>query len=147
MDLQARLEADLIVATKARSEPQRTVLRSLLAAVKNQQIADGRPLDDTALTRLLQKQLKQREESAAAYVTRPDLAAAEAAEAEIIRGYLPEPLSDHQLYELVAACISEARASGPGDIGPVMKLLAPQVAGRAEGSRVAQVVKDQLQGN
>lgn len=143
-DLKSRLAADLQDAIRERQEPERTVLRAITAAVQNAEIAAGKELDEAALTKLLGKQLKQREESVAAYESRPELAAAEAAEATVIKRYLPEPLSEAELAELVTQAITESGATGPADIGKVMAAVQPKVAGRADGSAIAALVKAKL---
>lgn len=142
--LKARLTEDLTAAIKAKAEPARTVLRSLLSAVRNAEISHGGELDEAALTALLAKQLKQREESVAAYGSRPELAAGEAAEATVIKAYLPAPLSDAELEQLVSEAIAQQNASTPADIGRVMGALKPQISGRADSSRVAALVKAKL---
>ena len=143
-DLARRLNQDLATAIKERQETERTVLRSLTAALKNEQIASGRELDDAAVLAVVTKQVKQREESVAAYASRPELAQQEAAEAEVLKRYLPEQLDDAALDQLVEEAISETGASGMADMGTVMGVLKPKVAGRADGGAVAAKVKAKL---
>ncbi len=142
--LKERLNVDLAEAVKAKREPDRTVLRSLLAAVRNAEIQRGGELDEAGLTALLAKQLKQREESVSAYATRPELAAAETAEAGVIQVYLPEPLTDAELAQRIDEAIATTGATGPADIGSVMKSLQPKLAGRADAGVAAAQVKAKL---
>ena len=144
MAILERIQSDLTAAMKAKQEPQRTVLRSLSAALKNASIEAGGELDDAKEAAVIAKQLKQREESAAAAKERPELAEREHAEAEIIKRYLPEQLSDDEVDAAVAAAITETGASGPGDIGKVMGALKAKTAGRADQGAVAAKVKERL---
>lgn len=144
MTLPERLKTDLLTALKAKAEPDRTVLRSLLTALKNAEIAAGAPLDEAAAAGVLQKQLKQRQESVAAYAERPELAQNEEAEATVIRRYLPDPLSEEELQKLVDTAIQSTGATGASQMGTVMGALKPLIAGRADGAAVASLVKARL---
>ncbi|MEX2043416.1 MAG: GatB/YqeY domain-containing protein [Patescibacteria group bacterium] len=144
MGILERLQSDLTDAMKAKREPERTVLRSLTAALKNAAIESGGALDDAKEASVVAKQLKQREESAAAAKGRPELADRERAEAEIIKQYLPERLSDEEVDAAIDAAISETGAAGPGDIGKVMGALKGKTAGRADQGAVAAKVKERL---
>jgi uncharacterized protein YqeY len=145
MSLSEQIAADLTEAIKAQTEPDRTVLRGLSAALKNAEIDNGGPLDDAAVTKVISKQVKQREETiAAAKDSHPDLAAKEQAEADLLAKYLPEQLTETELEQLVATAITETGASGPSDMGKVMGALKAQVAGRADGATVANLVKSKL---
>jgi uncharacterized protein YqeY len=145
MSLQAKIETDLTAAMKAKTEPDRTVLRSLIAALKNEQIAQGGDLDEPAETAVLKKQLKQRQESAEAYGDqRPEMAKQEQVEATIIERYLPEQMSDHDLSAAVEAVIKEVGAAGPGDIGKVMGALKAKLGGKADLGQASALVKQKL---
>ena len=143
-ELKKRLTDDLATALKAGDESAKTVLRGLLSAVKNAEIEQGGELDEAAVTAVLAKQLKQREESAAAYESRPELAEAEKGEAAVIAKYLPEQMSDDELAGLVEAAVTETGASAISDMGKVMGALKPKLAGRADAGRVAAQVKARL---
>lgn len=145
MSLLERISTDSIAATKERTEPDRTVLRSLIAALKNEAIAAGGDLDAARETAVLQKQLKQREEAAAAYASRPEMAEQEQAEAAVIKRYLPELMSEDEVRAEVDAIISETGASGPQDIGRVMGALKAKLAGRADLGQAAGMAKEKLQ--
>lgn len=144
MALLERITADSVTATKERKEPDRTVLRSLIAALQNERIATGGALDEAAALAVLQKQLKQREEAAAAYASRPELAAQEQAEAAVIKRYLPELMSEAEVAAAVEAVIAETNATGPGDIGRVMGALKARLAGRADLGQAAKLAKQKL---
>ena len=147
-DLKDRLRADLTAAMKARDKVRSSTLRMSLTALTNAEVAgnSARELSDAEVLDVLDKEAKKRRESAEAYdqAGRGDLAAKERTEGEIIAEYLPAQLSDAELDELVRAAIAEVDASGMKDMGSVMRSVQPQVKGRAEGGRVAAVVRRQL---
>lgn len=145
MTLLERITGDSVTATKQRTEPDRTVLRSLIAALKNEQIAAGGALDEATEVAVLQKQLKQRAEAATAYASRPELAAQEQAEAAVIKRYLPELMSETEVAAAVDAVIAETGAAGPGDIGRVMGALKARLAGRADLGQAAKLAKQKLE--
>jgi len=121
---------------------QRCNALRLIASELQKAVKDGGD-DEVAV---LQRERKRRLESAAAYRDggREDLATAEEAEAELIAGYMPEQIGDAELATIVAAAVSESGASSPRDMGNVMKLVMPQVQGRADGKRVSAAVKEKL---
>ncbi len=144
MSLYERIQGDLTESMKAKREPDRTVLRSIVAALKNAEIESRKPLDDAAMTAVLTKQLKQRQEAADAATERPEMAERERTEAAVISRYLPEPLSEAAVAELVDAAVTETGAAGPSDIGKVMGVLKPKTVGRADQGTVARLVKERL---
>jgi uncharacterized protein len=144
MSLLERVQTDLVTAMKAKQEPERTVLRSLSAALKNAAIEAGGDLDEAREAAVIAKQLKQREESAEAAKERPEMAKQERAEAEVIKRYLPEQLSEAEINAAVETAVIETGASGPGDIGKVMGALKAKTAGRADQGAVAAKVKERL---
>lgn len=147
-DLKARLHADLTTAMKARDELRTATLRMVLTAVKTEEVSGGeaRELDDAAVLKVLAREGKKRRESAEAYTNagRAELADREVAEGRVIDEYLPAQLSDSELGALVAAAVAESGATSPQQMGAVMKLVTPKVAGRAEGGRVAAAVRQAL---
>lgn len=147
-ELKSRLQADLTSAMKARDELRAATIRSLLTAVKNEEVAGraARELSDAEVVTVLTREAKKRREAAEAFAAggRADRAGREQAEGEVIAGYLPEPLSDEELTALVAEAIAATGASGPAAMGQVMKVVTPRTAGRAEGGRVAAEVRRQL---
>jgi hypothetical protein len=146
--LKERLRADLNVAMKARDEVTTATLRMALTAVTTEEVAgkQARELDDAEVLRVLTKEAKKRREAAEAFAGagRTNLAEREEAEHVVLERYLPVQLADADLAELVAAAIAEAGASGPRDMGAVMKAVQPKVAGRADGKRVSDEVRRQL---
>jgi hypothetical protein len=149
-DLKARLHDDLTTAMKARDELRTATLRMALTAIKNEEVSGGeaRVLDDAAVLKVLAREGKKRREAAEAYANagRPELAEREVAEGRVLDEYLPAQLSDEELDALVAAAVAETGASAPQQMGAVMKVVTPKVAGRAEGGRVAAAVKKALAG-
>ncbi len=148
--LKQRLHADLNTAMKARDEVTTATLRMALTAVTTEEVAGkaARELSDDEVLRVLTREGKKRREAAEAYdqAQRPELAARERAEHEVIDRYLPTQLSDQEIAELVRTAIAETGASGPRDMGAVMKAVQPAVAGRADGKRVSGEVRSQLAG-
>lgn len=150
MSLQQQISDDLRAAMKARDRERTAALRMLLASVKNAAVAEGRgpqgELDDEAIVRLVQSETKRRREAAEAFREggREESAASEEAEAAVYEAYLPAQLSDDELAGIVDQVIADEQASGMSDMGRVMKAVMPQVAGRADGSRVSAMVKDRL---
>jgi uncharacterized protein YqeY len=147
-DLKDRLRADLTTAIKARDKVRSSTLRMSLTAVSVAEVAGktARELSDAEVLDVLDKEAKKRREAADAYdqAGRTDLAEKERVEGEIIAEYLPAQLSDDELAALVRTAIAESGASGMKDMGAVMKIVQPQVKGRAEGGRVAALVRSQL---
>lgn len=150
MSLQQQINDDLRAAMKARDRERTAALRMLLASVKNAAVAEGRgpqgELDDEVIVRLVQSETKRRREAAEAFREggRDESAAAEEAEAAVYEAYLPAQLSDEELAGIVDQVIADEEASSMSDMGRVMKAVMPQVAGRADGSRVSAMVKDRL---
>lgn len=148
MTLKARLREDMTAALRARDELTTATLRLALTAVTTQEVAGSRAreLSDGEVVAVLTREAKKRRESAEAYdrAGRAELADRERAEGEVLAGYLPAQLSEEELQELVRTAVAESGASGPRAIGTVMKLVAPRVQGRAEGGRVASVVRQEL---
>lgn len=146
--LKEQLHADLNLAMKARDDVTVATLRMALTAVTNEEVAgrQARELSDEDVLKLLSREAKKRREAAEAFdgAGRGELAARERAEGEVLDRYLPTQLSDGELGELVAAAIAEAGASTPRDMGAVMKVVVPRVAGRADGKRVSDEVRRRL---
>jgi uncharacterized protein len=146
--LKDQLRADLTTAMKARDETRTRTLRMALTSISNEEVSGSvaHTLTDDEVIKILAREAKRRREAATAFADagRDEQAAAERAEEQVLAGYLPAQLDDDELTALVATAIAETGASGPGGIGQVMKVLTPRVAGRAEGSRVAALVRSQL---
>lgn len=145
-----RLQADLTAAMKARDELTTATLRMALTAVGTEQVAGkaARELTDEQVLQVLSREAKKRREAAEAFSAggRPDSAERELAEQEVLAAYLPAQLSDDELAALARDAVRETGATGPQAMGAVMKAVAPRVAGRAEGGRVAAAVRAALAG-
>jgi uncharacterized protein YqeY len=147
MSASERIRQDLKTAMRERDKPRLGALRMLGAALKNGEIEAGRPLEEQEEQTILRRQLKQREESAEAFrnAGREDQAAAEAAEADVVRAYLPQPLSAEEMEKVVDAAIQETGATGMRDMGRVMGRVTQLSEGRAEGRELSALVKARLQ--
>ncbi|MFJ9040973.1 GatB/YqeY domain-containing protein [Streptomyces sp. NPDC102406] len=151
--LKSKLQDDLNAAIKERDELRSSTLRLTLSAITNQEVAgkEKRELSDDEVQKVIAKEAKKRREAADAFEKggRAESAARELAEGEILAVYLPQPLSDAELEQIVAQAVEEAKAAGaegPRAMGQVMKIANPKIAGRAEGGRVAATVKRLLAG-
>ncbi len=142
------IREQMTTAWKAGDTQRRDALRLLLAAFKNAEIELGHALDDAEATRILQKEAKQRRDSITEYekASRQDLADKEQVELVVIEEFLPQQMSDDELRSLAREVIAEVGASGPSEVGKVMRPLLARVAGRADGSRVNQVAREILGG-
>lgn len=146
MSLNDRLTEDIKKAMKAKYKQRLTTLRMIKSSLKNEAIKLGKELSaDDELT-VLSRELKQRKDSLQEYekAGRDDLAAGERAEIEIIETYMPEPLSDEELENIVQDAISKLGASGKQDMGKVMGAIMPKVKGKADGTRVNKLVQQHL---
>jgi uncharacterized protein YqeY len=148
MTLQLRIESAMRDAMRARDERRTQTLRMAMAAAQNRRIELRRDLTDDDVVDVLTKQVKQRRESIEMYrqAGRADRAADEEAEAAILAEFLPEQLTEPEIEQLARAAIAEVGASGPGDMGRVMGILASQTRGRADGRTVSDVVRRLLGG-
>ena len=147
MSLAEKIREDMRVAMRERERGRVSALRMLGAALKNGEIEAGRPLTEEEEQVVLRRQLKQREESAEAFrkAGREERAASESAEAEIVREYLPEPLSAQELEQIVDEAMRETGATGMKDMGAVMGRATALAGGRAEGRELAALVRGRLQ--
>ena len=147
MSAKDRIQQDTKTAMKERDRTRVGALRMLGAALKNGEIETGRPLEEQEEQTILRRQLKQREESAEAFhkAGREEQAADESAEAEIVRTYLPQPLSTEQLEEIVDKAMAETGATGMRDMGNVMGKAMQLSEGRAEGRELSALVRNRLQ--
>ena len=122
--------------------------RNLHAAIRKKEIDDRKDLDDAEVVKLISSMLKQREDSIAQFRQggREELALSEEAEAKFLRQFMPAQMSEDQLKALIAKAIQESGAKDAKDLGKVMKLVQPQVAGKADGKLVNQLVREGLGG-
>ncbi|CAB5002162.1 unannotated protein [freshwater metagenome] len=146
--LKAKLRSDLTDAIRARDEIKSGTIRMVLTAITNEEVAGkvAKELTDAEVITVLSREAKKRREAAEAYEAagRADKAALEKSEGEIIAGYLPQQMSESEVAALVASAIAASGATGPGDMGKVMGILKPQVAGKADGAMVSGLVKAAL---
>ncbi|GAA1150362.1 GatB/YqeY domain-containing protein [Nocardioides aquiterrae] len=149
-DLKDRLRTDLTAAIKARDEVRSSTLRMVLTAITNAEVAgkEARELTDDDVVGVLSSEAKKRREAATAFTDggRAEMAAKEAAEAEVIAEYLPAQLTEQEIADLVTSAIAQTGAAGEGmkAMGKVMGMIQPQVRGRADGGAVAAEVRRQL---
>ena len=147
MPLLAKVEEDLKGAMKGRDELKVSCLRLLKAAASNAAIQKGKAnLEEAEVIDVIVKLIKQRDESVEAYTkgNRPELAEKERKEAAILKAYLPAAMPDQELKSIILAAVKETGASGPQGMGAVMKAVLPKVAGRADGGKVSQFVREAL---
>jgi uncharacterized protein YqeY len=146
MSLIVRLEDELKQAMVARDQERRDTLRLILASLRSAEKELQRPLHDDEELQVLQRERKQRNEAAEAFRAggREEQADAEERELAVLEEFMPEPLSEEELEEIVDDAIAEVGATSMRDIGRVMADVMPQVAGRADGSAVSQLVREKL---
>ena len=146
MSLKARIQEDVKNAMRAQQREQLAALRLITAAIKQKEVDERIELQDEQVLAVLDKMAKQRRESLEQYLQagREDLAAKEQFELDLIQSYLPEPLSEEQLSDLIATTIAEVGASSLRDMGSVMSALRGQVQGRADMKAVSQAVRARL---
>jgi len=146
-ELKERLRADLTDAMRSRDQVRLRTLRMALASITNEEVSGAaHELSDDDIVKVLTREAKKRREAADAFAAagRADQAEAERAEGDVLADYLPAQLSDEELAALVTVAITETGAAGMPGLGKVMKAVTPQVAGRADGARVAAEARRQL---
>jgi uncharacterized protein len=133
-------------AMKAGEKDKLGVIRLILAAIKQREVDERIELDDAAVLAVLDKMVKQRRESISQYEAahREDLAEVERAEIKVIQAYLPSPLTDDEIADLIAKAIEETGAAGPSGMGKVMAVIRAPMQGRADMTVVSARVKQQL---
>lgn len=148
MSLKSRLTDDMKTAMKAGEKDRLAVIRLLQAAVKQREVDERVELDDAQVLAVLEKALKQRRDSVTQYeaAAREDLAAQERYEISVIQAYLPQQMDAAELEAEVAAAIAASGAAGPQDMGKVMGVLKPRIAGRADLGQASALVKRLLAG-
>ena len=148
MSLKTRLDSDLKTAMRERDVLRRSVIRFVLSAIHNEEIAEHGSLDEERIIRVLGRQAQQRRDSIEAYAigNRQDLVDKEKAELEIIMAYLPAQMSREDILDAVKRAISETGASGPQDMGKVMSRVMPELRGKAEGREVNSIASELLKG-
>ncbi len=148
MSLKDTLQTDLTASMRAKDTVRTQTLRMALAAVRNSEVSGDakHELTDDEVLGCITKEAKKRRESASAYddAGRPELADAERSELTVLEHYLPAQLSDNELSAMIKDAIASTGASGMQGMGQVMKVLQPQINGRADGSKVAAAVRASL---
>jgi len=147
MDTRTALETSLKEALRSGDDLRKRTIRQALAAIKQVEIDHRAAPDETVVVGIVQKEIKTRRESLdeARRAGRAEMAAELEAEIDILVSFLPQAMSADELRSLAGAAIVEAGAASPADMGKVMKVLMPRVAGRAPGDQVSQMVRDLLQ--
>ncbi len=147
-DLKAKLTQEMKACMKAGDKKRLGVIRSMLAAIKQVEVDSQKQLSDDEVIAVLDKQVKQRRDAIEQYenADRPELAAQERYEMEVIQEFLPQPLSDAEIDAMIDAAIAETGASGMQGMGQVMGVLKPKMQGRADMAEVSKKVKAKLAG-
>jgi hypothetical protein len=148
MTLKQQLTQDMKAAMKAGDKDRLGVIRLVNAAIKQKEVDERVELDDAAVLAVLEKMLKQRKDSVSQYegAGREDLAAIERAEIQVIQAYLPAQLDEAQILAAIDAAIASTGATGPADMGKLMGVLKPTLAGQADMGLVSKLVKQKLAG-
>lgn len=144
--LKQQIMADMKAAMKGGDKPRLAVIRLIQAAMKQREVDERIELDDTQVMAILDKMLKQRRDSIEQYekAGRDDLVQQEQFEVDIIKSYLPEPLSDAELAQMVESAIAESGAESIRDMGKIMGILKPKLQGRADMGQISGLVKQKL---
>ena len=148
MSLKDQITEDMKTAMRAKDSERLGTIRMLLAAMKQKEVDERVVLDDVAIIAIVDKLIKQRKDSIAAFETagRQDLVDKEKAELEVLKVYLPQRMSAEEVTAAVQAIVTELGAKGPGDMGKVMGAVKTQLAGKADMGQVSAAVKAALAG-
>jgi uncharacterized protein len=146
MSLKDRITDDMKAAMRAKEAERLSTVRMLLAAIKQREVDERIVLDDTQVVGIVDKLIKQRKDSVAAFqqAGRTDLVDKESAEIKVLEAYLPQRLSADEIAAAVAAIVTETGAAGPGDMGKVMGAAKARLAGKADMAQVSAAVKSAL---
>lgn len=146
MDIKTKLNDSMKDAMKSGDEVRKRTVRMVLAAVKQAEVDKQTTLDDLAVTGLIQKEIKNRREAVeeAKKANRSDLIDGNEAEIKVLEVFLPKAMTAEELRALVQAAIAETGAAAPSDMGRVMKVVMPKVAGRAPNDMISSTVKELL---
>ena len=152
MNLQEQITQDYKAAMKSGDATRKTTLSGLRAAFKSAEIdarGTDKIVDETTFQAVIEKEAKKRRESIEEFTkaNRMDLADKESAELEVLKGYLPEQMSDDELEQMVDDAIAQTAATSPKEMGKVMGVLVPKIAGRADGKLASKLVRDRLADN
>jgi len=146
MSLKDQITEDMKTAMRAKEVTRLGTIRLLLAAIKQREVDERVMVDDAGVLAIVEKLIKQRKDSIEQFAKagRDDLVAVEQAEMIILQDYLPEQLSDAEIIAAVSAAVTASGASGPQDMGKVIGILKPQLAGKADMGKVSGLVKAAL---
>ena len=144
--LKERITEDMKSAMRAKQSDRLGAIRLLLAAIKQKEVDERVTVDDGAVLGIIEKLIKQRNDSIEQFekAGRTDLAGKERDELQLLRGYLPQQMSDAELSAAIDAAIAESGATGPQAMGKAMALLRPRIAGRADMAKASSLVKQRL---
>jgi uncharacterized protein YqeY len=148
MSLKAQITEDMKNAMRAKEAGKLATIRLILAEIKRKEVDEQIELNDAQTLAIIEKMIKQRKDSITQFEAgnRPDLADIEKAELVILAAYMPAGLSDEEIAAEVAAAVAATGAAGPGDMGKLMGVLKPKLAGRADMTVVSALVKKALAG-
>ncbi len=148
MTLKQRLIDDMKAAMKSGDKASLGVIRLINAAIKQREVDERIELDDAAVLAAMGKMVKQRKDSVSQFeaASREDLAAIERAEIVVIQRYLPEKMGEAEMLAAIDAALAETGATGPADMGKLMGVLKPKLAGLADMGQVSMLVKKKLKG-
>ena len=146
MSLKARITEDMKTAMRAKESARLSAIRLLLSAMKQREVDERIELSEADILAIVEKMIKQRRESIVQYEkgARADLADAEKFEVEVLSAYRPQQLSEAEVSQAIEAALAESGAKAMADMGKVMALLKPRLAGRADMGRVSALVKSKL---
>ena len=148
MSLKDRITEDMKTAMRSKEAARLSALRLLLAAIKQREVDERITLSDADVVAVIEKMVKQRRDSISQYeaANRQDLADAEKFELSVLQGYMPQALTEAEVQAAIDRAIAQAGAKGPQDMGKVMAVLKPALAGRADMGRASALVKVRLAG-
>jgi len=146
MGLEERLIEEMKQAMKSNDKTRLSTIRMIRSTVKNKEIELRKPLDDDAILRVIQGMVKKNEDSIEQFKAggRMDLVEKETKEIEIMKSFLPQPLSREEVLSVIDQTIEETKASSLKDLGKVMKTVMPKLGGKVDGALVNQLVKERL---
>lgn len=146
MSLKVQIAEDMKSAMRAKDAPRLAAIRLLMAGIKQREVDERIDLDDAGVVAIVEKQIKQRRDAITQYEAggRPELAATERFEMEVLEAYLPARLSDAEIDAVISAAVAASGASGIKDMGKVMAAVKPQLAGRADMAAVSSRIKAAL---
>jgi len=143
MDINARINEEMVVAAKAKDKIKLSAVRMLKTALHNKEIDAMRPLNENEVMQVLSSLVKQRRDSIEQFAkgNRQDLVEKEEAELKVIQAFMPEQMSDEDVEALIKKAIAEVGAASVKDMGKVMKIIMPQITGKADGKAAGEKVK------